>query len=29
MLVELEQKIRDARERHNVFLRELGLKELP
>src|SRR5690606_8787097 len=29
MLMELEQKIRDAKEHHNVFLRELGLKELP
>ena len=28
-LVELDQKIRDAKDRHNTFLRELGLPELP
>src|SRR5690606_27740018 len=29
MLMELEQKIRDAKASHNKFLRELGLPELP
>ena len=28
-LVNLEQSIRDAREKHNIYLKELGLPDLP